>query len=108
MQVMKKITLITFLIFSASCTPQFKTEVRRLWSWKFNTCYCQFYDGNNVEALGKFKRCESFFAEHFPDQDILPNESYCNDLVGFSKEAWAKHITPKAREIKRWAQDNCK
>jgi hypothetical protein len=33
---------------------------------------------------------------------------YCEDLVGFNFKEWAENITPKAKEIMRWGEDNCK
>lgn len=96
-------------MFSCACKPpKIDTQIRRVYSLKFDTCYCQFYELNNVEALTELETCEDFFFKNFPDLPTLPNIEYCDDLVGYSAKAWAKDITPWAKEVRRWGEDNCK
>jgi len=75
---------------------------------QFNTCYCQFYDLNKLEKEEDFKPCDIFFAEEFEKEPVLENKLYCDDLVGFNATALAEEIKPKAKEIIRWGEDNCK
>jgi len=102
-----------------------KNDVRRIWSWKFNQCRCQWYSFENIKALGKPVPCEDFFAQFRDNPDVikscrrdsyasenpeycnvLPNRDYCDDLVGFSKSSWGKNITPRAKESKRCYEDS--
>lgn len=97
------ILLMLSLLIAAKCSaPQFKNEVRRVWSVQFRECRCQNYDLNNTRELDSLIPCEKFF-----NNDNLPNYMYCDDLVGFNAEAWALRITPKMKEVHRWVQDSC-
>ena len=115
-----------FLISSCKCF-KIKNDVRRVWSLRFNQCRCQTYSFKKVESLDKLIACEDYFiplredyekkcreddyAEDHPERCyILPNNEYCDDLVGFSKESWGLNITPRARETKACIEDdaNCK
>lgn len=101
---LKKITisLIILSIFQGCKAPEFKPQVRRLWSDQFQTCFCQNYDINKASNLDDFVPCDLFFDSE------EPNRSFCDDLIGFNVASWAKEITPKAREVIRWAKDSCK
>ena len=66
--------------------------MRIVWSFNFNKCYCQLYDLNRLEPLEKLKECEI---------------EYCDDLIGFTPEAWGKKITPWGRELYRFSRANC-
>jgi hypothetical protein len=35
------------------------------------------------------------------------DDSYCDDLVGFSANDWAKHITPTGKELRQWGEQEC-
>ena len=83
--------------------PRFENQVRRVWSVKFNECLCQNYDMNEVKNIDELIPCEIFYGV-----PKVENSVFCDDLVGFQAKAWATSITPKAREIRRWAQDSCK
>jgi hypothetical protein len=118
---------IISVLSSCNCL-KIKNDVRRVWSFHFKECRCQWYSFNSIKELTKLVPCEDFFeawrAEDSSLQErcnndsdfnsknpelcqILPNESYCDDLVGFSKESWGKNITPKGRESIRCYKDNC-
>jgi hypothetical protein len=43
--------------------------------------------------------------EHFPEVPVMDNRSYCETIIGFTPEALATRILPKAREIKRYYED---
>lgn len=112
-----------FLISSCNCF-QVKNDVRRVWSLKFKQCRCQWYSFKNIKSTSKLIPCETFYADMRDQDDIikscrkdkfsskypelcdeLPNEQYCDDLVGFSKTSWADNITPHAKESKRCYED---
>lgn len=92
---MKKTIALTLVAFSlvACKAPQIRPQIRVLWSSVFNQCYCQDYDLNEMNALNDFKACDF---------------SYCDDLVGFQADAWAKDITPWGRAVIRYGEDSCK
>ncbi len=89
----KKILSISILSLFLGCeTPQFKDPLyRRVWSQQFG-CMVQKYSINDMKNL-----------ENFYEVD----DSYCDDLVGFSANDWAKHITPKAKELIKYAEQEC-
>lgn len=87
--------------------PSFDQVVRRAWSFEFQECRCQWYDLNNQTKVSDFITCEEFRQTYFPDKPQLPNYAYCDDLVGFNAKLWATHLTPKGKEIRRWAEDEC-
>jgi hypothetical protein len=97
--------LLALATFSACKGPQIKNQVRRVWSVQFDTCYCQWYNLNEVRKVTDFVPCADFYALNFPD---LPPQEYCDDLVGFSAPIWAKQITPWGKEVLRWGKDTCK
>lgn len=100
---MMKILLLITLI---SCkNPKFDIEIRRVWSMEFNTCFCSFYDLNEVKNLTRSVPCEEFFMEHFPEVPVMDNRTYCETVIGFTPEALATRIIPKAKEIKRYFED---
>lgn len=101
------LTLILLLLVACR-VPQIDRQIRRVYSTTFNVCLCQWYDLNKVKNLTEAKPCEDFFSQHFPDIPIQSNLEYCNDLVGFNAEAWAKDITPWGREVRRYGEDSCK
>lgn len=79
-------------MFSACKAPSIKPQLRAVWSFSFNQCYCQMYDLNNIKPLEELYACDF---------------SYCDDLVGFSFESWSKDITPWAKELSKWGEDSC-
>ena len=92
---LKKLVINTSILslFLACNTPQFKEPLyRRAYSSQFG-CLIQKYSLNQVKNL-----------EDFYEAD----DSYCDDLVGFSAKDWAKHITPTGKEIIRWGQQECR
>ena len=95
------LTHIGILFLISSCCFTVKDDIRRSWSFKYNECRCQWYSVKKVKNKTKFIRCEDFFDKYFPKKERLSNEEYCHDLVGFSKESWAKNLTPRGRESKR-------
>ena len=118
---------LTFNFISCQA-PQFKKEVRRVYSLTFHGCFCQWYDLNKVEKITKLKPCEVFFEEYActgqdtdkPDclkpcddgnednycyDPSMTNIKYCDDLTGFSKRSWAVSITPKGKELRRFLLD---
>jgi len=114
---------ILFLISSCDCF-KIKNDVRRVWSFKFNQCRCQWYSFKEIKNLSKLIPCEDFFEsirkeneEKCRDEDfktnnpekcfVLSNKEYCDDLVGFSMKAWALNITPHGRESKACFEDTC-
>lgn len=116
--------VILFLISSCQCM-RIKNDVRRVWSFKFNKCLCQTYSFLEIKSLDKAILCEDYFApiiEQYVSQckgkkfrknnpekcQLFSNDQYCEDLVGFSKESWAKNLTPYGRESKACYEDNCK
>lgn len=104
---MKKLILILFLVSSCNSAPTLPNQVRRLYSLTFSTCYCQWYNLNGFYNVDNFVPCDDFYAENFPDLPLKSNLEYCNNLVGFSKNAWGKKITPHAKNILQWAKDTC-
>ena len=58
----------------------------------FGACYTHQYDIGNVERISEV---------------IKKPLSYCKDVTGFSKESWAREITPKGKEFKQWVDDTC-
>lgn len=119
------ITGILFLISSCRCM-KVKDDVRRVWSVKFHECRCQSYSAKELRPISKLIPCEDYFEEVRTKRKIrrkcrkkvfannnpelcyqLPNEQYCDDLVGFSAKSWAKNITPKGRETKACYEDSC-
>ena len=114
---MSKIICVICLIFSvAACNaPQFKKQVRRVWSVHFNLCACQWYDQNKFEKISDLTDCIEFFRSNFEPCELdkkdncfdssIPNYMYCDDLIGYSKEDWAVKITPKGKELYRFLKD---
>jgi hypothetical protein len=92
---MKKVIASTLVAFSlAGCqVPEFREVTRRVWSFKFDQCYCQAYDLNNPGPLEELYKCEKRF---------------CDDILGFSADEWALDITPTGKELRRWGQDECR
>lgn len=91
---LRKLAINTsILLILAGCkAPQFKEPIyRRVYSAQFG-CMIQKYSLNQVKNL-----------ENFYEVD----ESYCDDLVGFSASDWAKHITPTGKEILQYGKDEC-
>jgi hypothetical protein len=105
---MKTISTIILIILVGCKAPRIKNQVRRIWSTHFNVCTCQWYNPNEVEPIAKPVLCEDFFLANFPDLPTLDNPQYCDDLVGFNGETWAKKLTPWGKELKSWAKDTCK
>lgn len=98
--------------------PQFKPEIRRTWSFTFESCFCHWYDLNKFEKIDDLVRCETFFEENFKKctkkrikkkkwcyDANRPNFMYCDDLIGFSKEDMAIRIKPKQKEIYQFLID---
>jgi hypothetical protein len=86
------INLSILFTFLACNSPQFKDPLyRRVWSKQFG-CLIQKYSINDIKNL-----------EDFYEVD----DSYCDDLIGFSVEDWAKHITPTGRELRKWGAQEC-
>ena len=105
---MKKLIGILLVLSSCVCNPiKFDRDVRRVLSFKFNECRCQWYNLNEAEEETLLEPCEDFFAREYPNQPIKPNLAYCDDLVGFNKNSWAGNISPKARKIIRAYKDEC-
>lgn len=103
---MMKILMLTALVLFSSCNvPKIENQVRKVWSVQFRTCYCQWYDLNKVKYKTKMKRCDDFYFKNFPQEPQKPNDMYCDDLVGFDAEVWAKKITPWGREVYRYGRD---
>ena len=102
---MKKIMLIILVMFNSCNVPTIKNQVRKAWSVKFSTCFCQWYDLNKINPVTKMKRCDDFYLENFPEDPQRPIDMYCDDLVGFDAESWAKKITPWGREVYRYGRD---
>ena len=110
---MLKSILSTLVMFSSiGCAtgckgaPQFDNKVRKVWSFEFG-CGCQLYDLNTVTPITEALPCEKFSEKYYPGKPIQENYTYCDDLVGFNFKDVAEHITPKAKELSRWAQDRC-
>ena len=114
---------ILFLVSSCKCF-KIKNDIRRVWSFKFNECRCQTYSLKKVRALTKLVPCEDYFQatrekykrkcrkEKYQQKNpercfVLPNEDYCDDLIGFSAKSWAKNLTPRGRESKACYEDTC-
>ena len=87
--------------------PQFKTQIRKVWSIEFG-CGCQLYDLNNVVKLTDMDDCVLFYEKYFPKAPVKENALHCDDLIGFDFDKVATEITPKGKEINRWAEDRCK
>jgi len=102
------IILIILATLNACKAPSIKNQVRRVYSLKFASCYCQYYDLNKVKKASNLIRCEDFYRVNYPDLPALSNKEYCDDLIGFSLEAWASKITPWGREVMRYGGDACK
>lgn len=85
--------LLILALLVACKAPSIKPQLRRVWSFQFEKCFCQMYDLNNIEPLENLQECPDIF---------------CDDLVGFSAETWAKEITPWGRELKAYGEDECK
>jgi len=117
--------MLLFLISSCTCFT-IKNDTRRVWSFKQNQCRCQTYSFSEIKSLDKLVPCEDYFLPLVNDEknirscekekfrrdhpelcSTLPNEQYCEDLVGFSVTSWAKNITPHAKESKRCFEDKC-
>lgn len=117
--------LVLLLVSGCNCL-KIKNDVRRAWSFQFNECRCQWYSFKNIKPLTKYIPCEDFFAQFRDNVDViksceresyrkknpefcfvLPNKQYCDGLSGFSPKAWAKNITPRAKESKRCFEDTC-
>lgn len=118
-------TIGLLLVVSSCQCLKIKNDVRKIWSWKFNQCGCQWYSFENIKELGKPVPCEDFYAQ-FRDNEkiiksckkeayaaknpefcvVLPNKDYCDDLVGFSAKSWTSNITPHAKESKRCYEDS--
>lgn len=62
------------------------------------------------EGDGYIDKCRgSKFRKAYPEYcEILPQEDYCDNLVGFKYTSWANNITPHGKETKRCAEDNKK
>ena len=103
------ILIIGILLATSSCGCfKIKDDVRIVWSFKFNQCRCQWYSFKKVKNKTKLVPCQDFYLKYFPELELKPNHLYCDDLVGFSKESWAKNITPHGRETMACIQDNKK
>ena len=107
-KITKTLILIVLVTFSACNAPQIKNQVRKVWSTQFNTCYCQWYNLNEIKKVTDFKPCDEFYLDNFPDLPTQDNPEYCDDLVGFSAPIWAKKITPWGKEVRRYGADTCK
>jgi hypothetical protein len=104
---MKAIILLLLVLYSCNTAPLIKNQVRKVWSVKFNTCYCQWYNLNEIKHKTDLVSCEIFYEANFPDLPTQDNAEYCDDLVGFSAPIWAKRITPWGKELLRYAVDAC-
>lgn len=119
-----KLIGILCLISSCQCL-KVRNDIRRVWRVKLNQCRCQTYSFREVKSLDKLIACEDYFApireefvgeckdtdfwKQYPERcAILPNELYCDDLVGFSKDSWAENLTPRGRESKACYEDESK
>lgn len=122
-----KTTMILFGMLSVlSSCKCFKVadDIRRVWSLTFNQCRCQTYSLKEVRDLTPLIPCEDYFEPIRQDNEgdcknpdyasknpelcyVLPNDEYCDDLVGFSKYSWATNLTPKGRESKACMEDEC-
>lgn len=92
-----KLLIILLLTISSACRnigqPVIKYQLRCTISTQFNKCRCHYYDLASAVRVSE--------AQDYPF-------NYCEDLTGFSPEAWAKDITPWARESIRFYDDTCK
>jgi hypothetical protein len=77
-----------------------------MWLTRVNTCYCQFYNFEEIKAETKFIECEDFFMKYFPNEPILDNADYCDKMIGFSFKGWTNNITPNAKLSKACYEDN--
>lgn len=104
--VMKTI-ILTILVAFSSCksAPTIPNQVRRLWSTKFNTCYCQWYSLVEVKNITKYVPCEEFYEKNFPDIPPRTNYEHCRNLTGFPASIWAKKITPWGIKLKQYLED---
>lgn len=88
---MMKILII--LILTACKSPVIKSKERCAVSFTFDKCRCINYDIMNAQSIG-----EGY------DMPL----SYCDDIVGFHAQDWAKDITPWAKKSIRFYQTQCK
>lgn len=101
------IILVVLSLYSCKSAPTFEPQIRRVLSFTFKKCKCQWYDLNNFEPKTGLVLCEDFFKEFFPDLPVKPNMLYCNNLMGFNQRAVHEYITPKGKDVLRWGDDNC-
>ena len=76
----------------SSCEPedyQIPPLERCAYSYEFDICACSMYDVMKMKKIG--------------DAYEKPVE-YCDDVVGFHKEDWARQLTPKLKKIIEYAE----
>ena len=95
-----------FSVLGCKSAPQFDNKIRLFWSLEFG-CGCQLYDLNNQAPITETLPCEQWHAKYNPGVPVKENALYCDDLVGFNFKDVAEHITPKGKELRRWAEDRC-
>ena len=93
---MKTTTMTLLMICSvlvACDPPSIDPQERCTVSFEFNKCRCHLYD------LMKQKRIGDAY-----DKEI----TYCDDVTGFHANDWLTEVTPWAKELRRWGNDECR
>lgn len=85
--------LLTLALLVACKAPSIDPQIRSIWSFEFDQCYCQLYDLNKIEPLEPLYKCDFTF---------------CEDLVGFKANIWTNEITPWGKEVRAYGEDECK
>ena len=85
--------LLIILILTACKSPVISYKERCAVSFTFDKCRCVQYDIMSAQAIG-----EGY------DKPLR----YCDDIVGFHAQDWAKEITPWAKKSIRYYNNTCK
>ena len=78
-----------------------------------NECDKKKFKKKNKKLCKRIKKnhnsCrDAKYIKKYPERcAVLPNDQYCEDLVGFNAESWGKNITPHGKESKRCFEDTC-
>jgi hypothetical protein len=94
MKATKLLIPILLVIFNGCKAPQIKLKPRRVWSFNFNKCFCQWYDLNKIEKKTNLVDCNKFF------EPIVFDSKYkirCEEKIFYKKNRHICNIISKKR-----------